>query len=268
MMGTGAATYLYFSNILDTADLTVSSAQTNFPAGNLQDRDPKSLCKPNATETFLVTADAGEDATASNIIVVNHNAYTQGITGLYVQIDDNDGFSSPTSILGSPGSPHAPVSGDEPFWNELFTGVDPEKTERYWRAGFVGATSSLSIGDIYLTKRIQILDINDDWRHPGGPWGYSTRIRGSLTKAQAFKAAVTYGENEDIRQIEFKSILESIVDDILDAEKTIIRGIWLPWFYSDERGYLHLVRLAGPIKASHQFGPYWDLAMEVEEEGF
>lgn len=256
-------THLYFSNVLDAADLTVSSEDADNPKGNLQDRDQHSPAVPGAGGTYVVTADAGVATTASAIIIPNHNLYTQGVTGIYVQSDDNAGFASPTDLVGSPGSPHAPVAANEPNWFELFS---EEKTERHWRLGVAGATTDCSLGDLYFTKRITIVDASGTARHPGGPWQYGSEHRAEVQDTPGFVGSVIYGAGRDIRSINLLGIPKTVADAIRTAEKSTIYGKGLPWWYHDEYGSLLHVRLAAPISYDHHYGVLWNVTMQVKEE--
>lgn len=264
-----ADTYLFMANVLDQATLTLSTGteDSDYPIENAQDRDKKTIVKPGGSGSYILDADAGEDASATAIIIPNNNAYTAGITGLFVQCDDNAGFSSPTNCVGSgAGSPHAPASDNEPVWYELFHGPTRTKTDRYWRTGFVGANTTLRFGDIYLVKRIEIVDAAGVARHPGGPWEYTSQHEAEVTENRGFISATAWGDTRDLLTVNFVAILKTLVDEILAAEKSAVRGNWLPWWYMDEYGVLKHVRLASPIRAGHHIGEYWWLTMRLKEE--
>ena len=261
-----ADTILYFSNALDAATVTVNNNDSQHPQENLQDRDGKTKTMPSASGNFIVVVDAGEEVDASNIIIPNHNLYTKSLTGINVQIDDNIGFTSPENILATPGSPHAPVASDEPFWNEIFEGVDPLKTSRYWRLQAIGATTLMEFGDLYLTKRVQILDVEGEPRTPGGDWTYAFEDQSAETRGRGFVTSVTWGEPLDVLTIECRGILKSVRDEIHAAYKSIVRGKWLPWFYSDEYGILKKVKFAGTLRERHRMGVYWDVDIPVREQ--
>jgi len=259
-----ANTYLYFSNALDAATLTATCA-SGFPKENLQDRDKKSPAMPASAGTYIVDVDAGENVIAGAIMIPGNNAYSQAITGLNVQHDDNGGYTSPTDVVGSVGSPHAPTANDEPTWFELFSGVEPNKTDRYWRVRFAGATTALEIGDIYLAERITVRDLSDVARHPGGAWSVSDEPQGQTTDERGVIHAVSWGVGRDVISVQFRAIPKALVDEIMEAHKSIVRGSWLPWWYSNEYGVLKHVRFDGRPQANH-LGKLWDLTMQLKEE--
>lgn len=251
------STKLYFTNALDLATLAVSSENATYPKENLQDRDRASKTRPGTAGAYTITITCPAPVTMRAVILANHNLYTKAATGIYVQGSTSGGFGSPENLIGTPSVPHAPVAGDEPNWKEVFAA---DKTYQYWRVGVNGATTDMEIGDLYIAWELDL------GRHPGGEWGYDFENQGELKIERSVVNSITWGEPLDVRTLNFVAIPKTALDYMRAAYKSVVRGNWLPWWYQDEYGVLHLGRFNSPIKAGHHMGLLWDASFAFKEE--
>jgi hypothetical protein len=238
----------YFANVVDSATLTVSSEAAAAPKENLQDRDQKTYGSPSATATWTIQVNATAAVACRALGLAGHNLYTDGVTGIYLQGCAEPTFASPTNIIGTPGAPR---------WFERFSAT---QTFLYWKLGVVGAKATSKIGDLYILVEV------DCARHPGGQWGEEIEEQGSFDRTKGTVSATTWGDGLDIHTLGFLGISKTIVDAILAAYRTTVRGRWLPWWYTNEYGAAKLLRFDGSPQFAHQFGALWNGSARVKDE--
>jgi|GEM_PF-6258220 len=250
----------YFDNLTEKGTLTVTSEDSDFPKENLQDRDQHSFWKPgNATSPQIITVDLGSAMTARAMLLVHENLYTKSI-GLKLIVDASDSplFTNPVYLVGSAGSYEAPTSDDEPLWYERFS---INWTKRFWRFMLnTGGDTDVLVADAYLFPEL------DTERHPGGAWKLTRNDPGTkVVRGPGSMYSTSTHVPTHSYTLSFRSILKTLWDE-LEAGHDICRTGFLPFLYIDEYDVLRLVRFASAPSMDHQFGPYVNGGVALEDD--
>lgn len=138
---------IYYLALEDLSSLAASSEDSDYPKENLQDRSPETLFKPDTTAAVRIDMDFGASGRAADSLIIgNHDLYTQG-SGIKLGWDTSGFPADEGYVIGSGGSYHSAVSGDESIWREHFTEV---VAKRYWSLYIDSCTAAFQMGSIFL----------------------------------------------------------------------------------------------------------------------
>ena len=255
-MATDTALF-YFDNLTEQGTFTVTSADSECPKENLQNRDQHTYWKPgDVTDPQVFDLDLGSAMTFNAMTIISLNLYSKSI-GIKMCVDLNDqaSFANPVYLVGSGGAYHAVTSADHPIWHETFTA----KTKRYvrWIVNTGGDTDVI----IYAINLWAKLDIG---RHPGGPWDRSFDSAAEGNRGHVINATRTRSPKDEAG-LQFLAVSKTVRDAIL-AGFDICDVLYKPFLYIDEYEALKYMRFTATPKSSHRFGPYHDLSIQVVED--
>lgn len=134
-----------------------AGANASYPISNLKNGYPDSVSKSNATtDGQQFTIDFGSAVACNMIVLEGFNGATQDADGvaMSLQADDNSGFSSPETIIGSGAWD---LIEDTIAQAQSFA----SKTYRYWRIVFTkgsALTTKPEIGNIFLGTSLDFED--------------------------------------------------------------------------------------------------------------
>uniref|UniRef100_A0A6H1ZPX3 Uncharacterized protein n=2 Tax=viral metagenome TaxID=1070528 RepID=A0A6H1ZPX3_9ZZZZ len=149
--------YQLYHQSIESATLTYSAtADTNYPATNMQDRYKNTFFKDTGIGADCdIKIDFGANRTCDYILLGNYFAIPDGGTTLTIDLqrDDNAGFASPTTVFSTENIYSATLTKKL----KTFTSC----TDRYWRILFKSNTGvtevdNLQIGTIFLGTAITL----------------------------------------------------------------------------------------------------------------
>lgn len=146
--------YQLYHQSIEGATLTYSAtADTNYPATNMQDRYKNTFMKDTAIAAASITIDIDFGATraCNHIILGNYLATGDGHPELTLQRDDNAGYTSPTTVFASEDISSTTLTNHLKIFGSA--------TDRYWRLSIADDITNLinlQIGTIYLGTSISI----------------------------------------------------------------------------------------------------------------
>ena len=258
--------FRFLSGGIDGATLTYTGADTGYPITNIQDRNKNTFFKDSAigANTIDLEIDFGENTTCDFIFLGNYLATADNTARIDVHHDDNDSFSSPTTVLSN-------SEIDSATLTDKYIAIT-SGGERYWRIHFedsaAGDLINLQIGYILMGAKYD-LDHNPEYEIPEES-GYNIAVKEAAGGARFSQISNT--TKRRIWEYQYKAInttektaLETWRDNIfMDLNGGLSR---YPFIFTDDGGTTHyFVRAIGSLLLTPQAYQLYETNLRLEEE--